>query len=97
MINTSKKLLLLGFFVFFLILTLNNFYKIILGSYSSSNIEKLQNEIFLLNSSIEILELENRNLEVKITSFSNEDEAIIGLARSDRGLIKKGEQLVEFK
>jgi len=97
MIDTSKKLLLLGFFVFFLILTFNNFYKIILGSYSSSNIEKLQNEIFLLNSSIEILELENRNLEVKITSFSNEDEAIIGLARSDRGLIKKGEQLVEFK
>ena len=97
MIDASKKLLLLGFFVFFLILTLNNFYKIILGSYSSSNIEKLQNEIFLLNSSIEILELENRNLEVKITSFSNEDEAIIGLARSDRGLIKKGEQLVEFK
>ena len=97
MIDASKKLLLLGFFVFFLILTFNNFYKIILGSYSSSNIEKLQNEIFLLNSSIEILELENRNLEVKITSFSNEDEAIIGLARSDRGLIKKGEQLVEFK
>ena len=97
MIDTSKKLLLLGFFIFFLILTFNNFYKIILGSYSSSNIEKLQNEIFLLNSSIEILELENRNLEVKITSFSNEDEAIIGLARSDRGLIKKGEQLVEFK
>ena len=97
MIDGSKKLLLLGFFVFFLILTFNNFYKIILGSYSSSNIEKLQNEIFLLNSSIEILELENRNLEVKITSFSNEDEAIIGLARSDRGLIKKGEQLVEFK
>ena len=97
MIDTSKKLLLLSFFIFFLILTFNNFYKIILGSYSSSNIEKLQNEIFLLNSSIEILELENRNLEVKITSFSNEDEAIIGLARSDRGLIKKGEQLVEFK
>ena len=97
MIDASKKLLLLGFFVFFLILTFNNFYKIILGSYSSSNIEKLQNEIFLLNNSIEILELENRNLEVKITSFSNEDEAIIGLARSDRGLIKKGEQLVEFK
>tara|TARA_B100000941_G_scaffold120106_1_gene84336 strand:- start:24 stop:317 length:294 start_codon:yes stop_codon:yes gene_type:complete len=97
MIDASKKLLLLGFFIFFLILTFNNFYKIILGSYSSSNIEKLQNEIFLLNSSIEILELENRNLEVKITSFSNEDEAIIGLARSDRGLIKKGEQLVEFK
>ena len=97
MIDASKKLLLLGFFIFFLILTLNNFYKITLGSYSSSNIEKLQNEIFLLNSSIEILELENRNLEVKITSFSNEDEAIIGLARSDRGLIKKGEQLVEFK
>lgn len=97
MIDASKKLLLLGFFIFFLILTFNNFYKIILGSYSSSNIEKLQNEIFLLNSSIEILELENKNLEVKITSFSNEDEAIIGLARSDRGLIKKGEQLVEFK
>jgi len=97
MIDASKKLLLLGFFIFFLILTFNNFYKIILGSYSSSNIEKLQNEIFLLNSSIEILELENRNLEVKITSFSNEDEAIIGLARSERGLIKKGEQLVEFK
>ena len=97
MIDASKKILLLGFFVFFLILTFNNFYKIILGSYSSSNIEKLQNEIFLLNSSIEILELENRNLEVKITSFSNEDEAIIGLARSERGLIKKGEQLVEFK
>ena len=97
MIDVSKKILLLGFFVFFLILTFSNFYKIILGSYSSSNIEKLQNEIFLLNNSIEILELENRNLEVKITSFSNEDEAIIGLARSDRGLIKKGEQLVEFK
>ena len=97
MIDASKKLLLLGFFIFFLILTFNNFYKIILGSYSSSNIEKLQNEIFLLNSSIEILELENRILEVKITSFSDEDEAIIGLARSDRGLIKKGEQLVEFK
>ena len=97
MIDASKKLLLLGFFVFFLILTFNNFYKIILGSYSSSNIEKLQNEIFLLNNSIEILELENRILEVEITSFSDEDEAIIGLARSDRGLIKKGEQLVEFK
>ena len=97
MIDASKKILLLGFFVFFLILTFNNFYKIILGSYSSPIIEKLQNEIFLLNSSIEILELENRILEVKITSFSDEDEAIIGLARSDRGLIKKGEQLVEFK
>ena len=97
MIDALKKLLFLGFFVFFLILTFNNFYKIILGNYSSSNIEKLQNEIFLLNNSIETLELENRILEVEITSFSNEDEAIIGLARSDRGLIKKGEQLVEFK
>ena len=97
MIDASKKLLFLGFFVFFLILTLNNFYKIILGSYSSSNIEKLQNEIFLLNSSIEILELENGILEVEIASFSDEDEAIIGLARSQRGLIKKGEQLVKFK
>ena len=97
MINASKKLLLVGFFVFFLILTLNNFYKITSGSYSSSNIEKLQNEIFLLNSSIEILELENRIFEVEIASFSDEDEAIIGLARFERGLIKKGEQLVEFK
>ena len=50
-----------------------------------------------LKSSIEILELENRILEVEIASFSDEDEAIIGLARSERGLIKKGEQLVEFK
>ena len=97
MIDASKKLLLLGFFIFFLILTLNNFYKITLGSYSSSNIEKLQNEISMLNSSIEILELENRIFEVEIASFLNEDEAIIGLARSERGLIKKGEQLVEFK
>ena len=97
MIDASKKLLLLGFFIFFLILTLNNFYKITLGSYSSSNIEKLQNEISMLNSSIEILELENGILEVEIASFSDEDEAIIGLARSQRGLIKKGEQLVKFK
>ena len=37
------------------------------------------------------------SLEVEIASFSDEDEAIIGLARSERGLIKKGEQLVEFK
>ena len=97
MIDTSKKLLLLSFFVFFLILTLNNFYKVTLGSYSAPNIEKVQSEISLLNSSIEILELENRKLEVEIASFSGEDEAIIGLARSERGLIKKGEQLVEFK
>ncbi len=97
MIGTSKKLLLLSFFIFFLILTFNNFYKITLGSYSSSNIEKVKSEISLLKSSIEILELENRILEVEIASFSDEDEAIIGLARSERGLIKKGEQLVEFK
>ena len=97
MIDTSKKLLLLSFFVFFLILTLNNFYKVTLGSYSAYNIEKVQSEISLLNSSIEILELENRMLEVEIASFSGEDEAIIGLARSERGLIKRGEQLVEFK
>lgn len=97
MIDTSKKLLLFGFFIFFLILTLNNFYKTTLGSYSSSNIEKVKSEISLLKSSIEILELENRILEVEIASFSDEDEAIIGLARSERGLIKKGEQLVEFK
>ena len=31
----------------------------------------------------------NRILEVEIASFSDEDEAIIGLARSQRGLIKK--------
>ena len=93
MIDTSKKLLLLSFFIFFLILTLNNFYKITLGSYSSFNIEKIKSEISLLK----ILELENRILEVEIASFSDEDEAIIGLARSERGLIKKGEQLVEFK
>tara|TARA_B100000579_G_C22654142_1_gene767683 strand:- start:433 stop:726 length:294 start_codon:yes stop_codon:yes gene_type:complete len=97
MINTSKKLLLFSFFVFFLTLTLNNFYKVTLGSYSASNIEKVQSEISLLNSSIENLKLENRMLEVEIASFSGEDEAIIGLARSERGLIKKGEQLVEFK
>ena len=80
MIDTSKKLLLLSFFIFFLILTFNNFYKITLGSYSSSNIEKVKSEISLLKSSIEILELENRILEVEIASFSDEDEAIIGLA-----------------
>ena len=97
MIDTSKKLLLSSFFIFFSILTFNNFYKITLGSYSSSNIEKVKSEISLLKSSIEILELENRILEVEIASFSDEDEAIIGLARSERGLIKKGEQLVEFK
>jgi cell division protein FtsB len=97
MIDTSKKLLLLSFSIFFLILTLNNFYKITLGSYSSSNIEKVKSETSLLKSSIEILELENRILEVEIASFSDEDEAIIGLARSERGSIKKGEQLVEFK
>jgi len=97
MINTSKKLLLLSFFIFFLILTLNNFYKITLGSYSSSNIEKVKSEIFFLKNSIEIQELQNIILEVEIASFSDEDEAIIGLARSERGLIKKGEQLVEFK
>jgi len=97
MIDASKKLILIGFFVFFLILAFSNFYKIILGSYSSSNIQKLQDEIYLLNSSIEILESENRNFEVEIASFSDEDEAIIGLARFERGLIKKGEQLVEFK
>ena len=97
MIGTSKKLLLLSFFIFFLILTFNNFYKVTLGSYSSSNIEKVKSEISLLKSSIETLELENRILEVEISSFSDEDEAIIGLARSERGLIKKGEQLVEFK
>jgi len=97
MINTSKKLLLLSFFIFFLIFTLNNFYKITLGSYSSSNIEKVKSEISFLKNSIEILELQNRILEVEIASFSDEDEAIIGLARSERGLIKKGEQLVEFK
>ena len=97
MIDTSKKLLLLSFFIFFLILTFNNFYKITLGSYSNSNIEKVKSEISLLKSSIENLELENRILEVEIASFSDEDEAIIGLARSERGLIKKGEQLVEFK
>ena len=97
MINTSKKLLLLSFFIFFLILTFNNFYKITLGSYSSTNIEKVKSEISLLKNSIEILELQNRILEVEIASFSDEDEAIIGLARSERGLIKKGEQLVEFK
>ena len=44
MIDTSKKLLLLSFFIFFLILTFNNFYKITLGSYSSSNIEKVKSE-----------------------------------------------------
>ena len=97
MIDTSKKLLLLSFFIFFLILTLNNFYKLTLGSYSSLNIEKIKSEISLLKNSIDILELENRILEVEIASFSDEDEAIIGLARSERGLIKKGEQLVEFK
>jgi cell division protein FtsB len=97
MINTSKKLLLLSFFIFFLILTLNNFYKITLGSYSSSNIEKVRSEISFLKNSIEIQELQNIILEVEIASFSDEDEAIIGLARSERGLIKKGEQLVEFK
>ena len=97
MISTSKKLLLLSFFIFFLILTLNNFYKITLGSYSSSNIEKVKSEIFFLKNSIEIQELQNIILEVEIASFSDEDEAIIGLARSERGLIKKGEQLVEFK
>jgi cell division protein FtsB len=78
-------------------LTLNNFYKINLGSYSSFNIEKIKSDISLLKNSIDILELENRILEVEIASFSDEDEAIIGLARSERGLIKKGEQLVEFK
>ncbi len=97
MIDVSKKLLLIGFSVFFLILTLNNFYKITLGSYSSSNIEKLQNEISMLESSIEILDSENKVLEVEIASFSDKDEAIIGLARFQRGLIKKGEQLIEFK
>ena len=97
MIDKSKKLLLLSFFIFFLILTLNNFYKITLGSYSSFNIEKITSDISLLKNSIDILELENRILEVKMASFSDEDEAIIGLARSERGLIKKGEQLVEFK
>ena len=97
MIYTSKKLLLLSFFIFFLILTLNNFYKITLGSYSSSNIEKLQNEISLLESSVEILDSENKVLEVEIASFSDKDEAIVGLARFQRGLIKKGEQLIEYK
>ena len=97
MIDVSKKLLLIGFFVFFLILTLNNFYKITSGSYSSSNIEKLQNEISLLESSVEILDSENKVLEVEIASFSDKDEAIVGLARFQRGLIKKGEQLIEFK
>ena len=57
-------------------MTFNNFYKITLGSYSSSNIEKVKSEISLLKSSIEILELENRILEVEIASFSDEDEAI---------------------
>ena len=97
MIDTSKKLLLLSFFILFVILTLNNFYKITLGSYSSFNFEKITSDISLLKNSIDILELENRILEVKMASFSDEDEAIIGLARSERGLIKKGEQLVEFK
>ena len=64
---------------------------------SSFNIEKITSDISLLKNSIDILELENRILEVEIASFSDEDEAIIGLARSERGLIKKGEQLVEFK
>ena len=45
MIDTSKKLLLLSFFIFFLILTFNNFYKITLGSYSSSNIEKVKTKV----------------------------------------------------
>ena len=92
-----KKIIVVELFIFFSVLTFNNFYKITLGSYSSSNIEKVKSEISLLKSSIEILELENRILEVEISSFSDEDEAIIGLARSERGLIKKGEQLVEFK
>ncbi len=59
MIDTSKKLLLLSFFIFFLILTFNNFYKITLGSYSSSNIEKVKSEISLNILLSHFLEMKN--------------------------------------
>tara|TARA_E500000178_G_scaffold272290_1_gene270433 strand:+ start:503 stop:838 length:336 start_codon:yes stop_codon:yes gene_type:complete len=54
---------------------------------------KIENQLKINNNKI----LENNKLNEKIQAFKSESNGLIGQARYDLGMIKKGEEYFEFK
>ena len=66
------------------------------GENSLSRLNKMSQEKLVLENKIAKLKEENKILRMELDSFTNDQEALEGYARSNLNLIKKGEVLIEL-
>ena len=95
--SISNQPIFIGAGLILILLILTTQYQFWFGDYSRSDLEKIKEEISVVEKEIEIIKENNQELIDEKEKLNSGKDAIEGIARIELGMIKPGEKFFVFK